>query len=619
MDKILDNIKGPKEIKALSVEELDILSGEIREFLIDSVSKTGGHLASNLGVVELTLAMHKSFNFPKDKIVWDVGHQCYTHKILTGRKNKMATIRQFGGISGFPKREESKYDFFDTGHSSTSISAALGMARARDIKGEKHEVIAFIGDGAMTGGMCFEALNDVGHNHSKLIVILNDNEMSISENVGGLAKHLSKLRSTPGYLHTKKDVEVALSRIPLVGNHIKKSVKKAKDGIKKMVVPNMLFEELGLKYLGPVDGHNIQELLDVMKRAKKEDGPVVIHVRTTKGKGYRPAEDRPNVFHGVSSFNVETGESKKITTQKTYSDIFGDKMCEIAKDNKNLVVISAAMIEGTGLKNFAKKYPKQIIDVGIAEQHGVTMAGGMAASGIVPVVALYSSFLQRAYDQVVHDIATQNLHVVFALDRAGLVGADGETHQGVFDAGFLSEIPNMTVMAPASYKEQENMLDFAINKFNSPIAIRYPRGSSDGDLVSDNIAVELGKGVISSHGKDVTLIASGKMVAEALKAKALLLEKGIDAEVVNLRFIKPLDENLILSSALKTKKVVVIDEAPIEASIAYRIRNIVPKSVEMLYKTIPDEFTTHGSVEKLYEVIGIDGKGIAKSVEEWLK
>lgn len=618
MEKILDNIKQAGEVKNLSLEELNTLSSEIRNFLIESVSKTGGHLASNLGVVELTLALHKSFDFPKDKIVWDVGHQCYTHKILTGRKSQMSTIRQFGGISGFPKRDESEYDFFDTGHSSTSISAAVGIARARDIKNEDHQVIAFIGDGAMTGGMCFEALNDIGHNNSKVIVILNDNEMSISENVGALSKHLSNLRTTPGYLHTKKDVEIVLSKIPVIGKHIKKTIRTAKYGIKKMVVPNMIFEELGLKYLGPVDGHNIPQLLDVMKRAKEEKGSVLIHVRTVKGKGYTPAEERPNDYHGVSSFDIETGESKKISSEKTYSDIFGETMASIVEKRDDVVVISAAMIEGTGLKEFAQKYPKKIFDVGIAEPHSVTMAAGMATSGIVPVVSLYSSFLQRAYDQVVHDVATQNLHVVFALDRAGLVGADGETHQGVFDGGFLSGIPNMTVMIPTTYKEQEAMINFGINAMNSPVAIRYPRGSSKMELATDSIPIELGKGVIAEVGTDITLIASGKMVFEALIARELLLKKGISAEVLNLRFIKPLDKDLILKSGLKTKKVVVIDEAPIESSIAYRIKNILPE-VEMLYKTIPDEFTTQGAVEKLYEVIGIDGKGIADSIEEWLK
>lgn len=618
MEKILDNIKQASEVKNLSLEELNTLSSEIRNFLIESVSKTGGHLASNLGVVELTLALHKSFDFPKDKIVWDVGHQCYTHKILTGRKSQMSTIRQWGGISGFPKRDESEYDFFDTGHSSTSISAAVGMARARDIKNEDHQVIAFIGDGAMTGGMCFEALNDIGHNNSKVIVILNDNEMSISENVGALSKHLSNLRITPGYLHTKKDVEILLSKIPVIGKHLKKTIKTAKYGIKKMVVPNMIFEELGLKYLGPVDGHNIPQLLEVMKRAKDEKGSVLIHVRTVKGKGYIPAEERPNDYHGVSSFDIETGESKKISSEKTYSDIFGDTMSSIVEKRDDVVVISAAMIEGTGLKNFAQKYPKKIFDVGIAEPHSVTMAAGMATSGIVPVVSLYSSFLQRAYDQVVHDVATQNLHVVFALDRAGLVGADGETHQGVFDGGFLSGIPNMTVMIPTTYKEQEAMINFGINSMNSPVAIRYPRGSSKGELATDSIPIELGKGVIAEVGTDITLVASGKMVFEALLARELLLKKGISAEVLNLRFIKPLDKDLIIKSGLKTKKMVIIDEAPIESSIAYRIKNILPE-VDMLYKTIPDEFTNQGAVEKLYEVIGIDGRGIADSIEKWLK
>lgn len=618
MGKILDSIKDSKDVKQLDIKGLNSLSGEIREFLIKTVSKTGGHFASNLGVVELTLAVHHVFDMPKDKIVWDVGHQSYTHKILTGRKDKMGTIRQLNGLSGFPKREESEYDCFDTGHSSTSISAAVGIARARDLNKDNHEVIAVIGDGALTGGMAFEALNDVGRKHTKMIVILNDNEMSISQNVGGLSKHLSNIRTAPAYLSTKKDVENFLSKIPVVGKGIKSIIKRTKGGLKKFLYPNMLFEELGLKYLGPVDGHNMEALIKVLKRAKREPGPVLIHIRTKKGKGYTPAEERPNDFHGVSSFDVETGKSVKISSKATYSSVFGDKISSIAKEKENITLISAAMIEGTGLSKFSKMYPERIFDVGIAEQHAVTMAAGMAVNGITPVVALYSSFLQRAYDQVVHDVATQNLHVVFAIDRAGLVGNDGETHQGVFDTGFLMQIPNMTIMAPTDYKEFENMIEFATSKYNAPIAIRYPRGSAPSNLNNSDTPIELGKGVITMQGNDLTIIASGKMVYTAMEVRELLKAKNIDAEVLNLRFIKPLDEELILKSVNKTGKVVIIEEAPKDASFAYKIASLLPGDTEIMIETLPDEFIKQGSIDELLKLNGLDAKSIAHKIEHKL-
>jgi len=619
MKKILDSINDSNDVKKLDYEELDLLSAEIREFLINSISKTGGHFASNLGVVELTLAMHHVFDFPNDKIVWDVGHQSYTHKILTGRKDKMHTLRQLNGLSGFPKREESEYDCFDTGHSSTSISAAIGIARARDLKHEKNEVIAFIGDGALTGGMAFEALNDVGRNYSKLIVVMNDNEMSISENVGGLSQHLSNIRTAPAYLSTKEDVKIFISKIPLIGKGLRKLLSKAKGSLKKFLYPNMLFEELGFKYLGPVDGHDIEALTKVLKRAKKEKKPVLIHVRTKKGKGYKPAEERPNDFHGVSSFNIETGESVKIATKPTYSDVFGDKMCEIASKKENLTVISAAMIEGTGLLEFSEKYPEKIFDVGIAEQHAVTMAAGLAANGITPVVALYSSFLQRAYDQVVHDVATQNLHVIFALDRAGLVGNDGETHQGVFDAAFLSQIPNMTVMVPTDYREFQNMIEFAVNKFDAPIALRYPRGSSPAVVKNSDSEIIIGRGIVVEEGNDLTVLASGKMVFTALEVRNILKASDIDAEVVNLRFIKPLDEELILKTTKKTGKVVIIDEAPKDGTIAYKIMSILPGGTKTLVKTLPDEFIKQGSVDELLKLNGLDAQSIAEDIMKTFK
>lgn len=614
--KYLDKINSPKELKQLNINELKILSNELRNYIIDSVSKTGGHLASNLGVIELTIALHYAFNTPEDKIIWDVGHQCYVHKILTGRKEQMLTMRQLNGLSGFPKRNESIYDVFDTGHSSTSISAAIGMARARDLKKENYDVVAVIGDGAMTGGMAFEALNDAGRSNTKLMIILNDNEMSISQNVGGLSYYLRRLRTDERYLSTKKDVEKLLNGMPLGGRKLKAFLKRAKDGIKKVVVPGMLFEELGLTYMGPIDGHNIEELLDNFKLAENIEGPIIMHVITKKGKGYKYAEQRPNEFHGVSPFDVVSGENLKKSTVPSYSDIFGKKMCEIAEKNENVVAITAAMTDGTGLTDFAKKYPKRLFDAGIAEQHAVTMAAGLAVNGIVPVVALYSSFLQRAYDQVVHDVALQNLHVVLAVDRAGLVGNDGETHQGVFDEGFLAQIPNMTVVAPGDYREFENMIEFAVNEYDGPMAIRYPRGSSNDNINNSDIKIEKGKGVVAAVGKDITIIAWGKMVSHALETREILKQHNIDAEVLNLRFTKPLDTELILQSVQKTKKAVIIDEAALNG-VSLIVKDIIPKNVEVMIKSLPDNFIKHGSVDELLKENKLDPKSIADDIIAW--
>lgn len=614
--KLLDNINTPNDIKRLNIDELNILCGELREYILKSVSKTGGHLASNLGVVELTVALHRVFNTPHDKIVWDVGHQTYIHKILTGRKNEMSSLRQFKGLSGFPKRNESIYDVFDTGHSSTSLSAAMGMARARDLKKEVYEIVAVIGDGALTGGMAFEALNDLGRSNTKLLIILNDNEMSISKNVGGLSRYLSKIRTTKGYLSTKKDVEKLLNKT-FVGGKIKGLLKRAKDGIKQIVVPGMLFEELGLTYMGPVDGHNIYEIIESLKIAKNIEGPLLMHVITKKGKGYKFAEDRPNEFHGVSAFNIDTGESFKKSSQ-SYSDFFGMKMCEIAEKNENVVAITAAMTDGTGLTDFSKKFPKRIYDAGIAEQHAVTMAAGLAVNGIIPVVALYSSFLQRAYDQVIHDVALQNLHVIFAVDRAGLVGNDGETHQGVFDEGFLCQIPNMTVLAPSDYREFGSMLEFAVS-FNGPIAIRYPRGSMSENINNSDLEIVLGKGCIVKEGHDITIAATGKMVNTAFQASKILKKANIDAEVINLRFIKPFDKKLLIESANKTKALVLIDEAPVYGSYVVNICNILPKNVDVLLKTLPDEFIKQGSTEELLKENKLDADSIAADIIKWRK
>jgi 1-deoxy-D-xylulose-5-phosphate synthase len=612
----LDKVNSPNDLKQLNINELKILSNELRNYLINSVSKTGGHLASNLGVVELTIALHYALNTPDDKIIWDVGHQSYVHKILTGRKEQMPTLRQLNGLSGFPKRSESIYDVFDTGHSSTSISAAIGMARARDLKKENYEIVAVIGDGALTGGMALEALNDAGRSNTKLLIVLNDNEMSISQNVGGLSRYLRRLRTDERYLSTKKDVEKLLNGMPLGGRKLKALLKRAKDGIKKVVVPGMLFEELGLTYMGPIDGHNVEELLESFKTAKNIEGPLIMHVITKKGKGYKYAEQRPNEFHGVSPFDVVTGENLKKSSVPSYSDVFGNKLCDIAEKNEKVVAITAAMTDGTGLLDFARKYPKRIFDAGIAEQHAVTMAAGIAANGLVPVVALYSSFLQRAYDQVIHDVALQNLHVVLAVDRAGLVGNDGETHQGVFDEGFLNQIPNMTVMAPADYREFENMIEFAVNEFDEPIALRYPRGSSKENINNSHIKIEKGKGVVAAEGKDVTIIAWGKMMTIAMETRDILKKDNIDAEVLNLRFTKPLDEALILNSVNKTKKAVVINEAGTYGT-ALVIKDIIPNSVDVMIKNLPDKFIRHGSVEELLMENKLDSDSIATDIKSW--
>lgn len=610
---LLDYINSPDDLRKLNSEELNILVCELRQYIIESVSKTGGHLASNLGVVELTVALHHSFNTPEDKIIWDVGHQSYVHKILTGRKDKMSTLRQYEGLSGFPKRCESCYDVFDTGHSSTSISAAIGIARARDYKKEQYEVVAVIGDGALTGGMAFEALNDLGRSNTKLIIILNDNEMSISPNVGGMSHYLSMIRTSNRYLSTKKDIEKLLNDMPIGGRTIKSFLKRAKDGIKKMVIPGMLFEELGLTYMGPIDGHNVDELLESFKAAKNIDGPLIMHIITKKGKGYKYAENRPGEYHGVAPFDVITGEILKKSTVPSYSEVFGRKLCDIAQNNKNVVAITAAMTDGTGLTEFANMYPDRILDAGIAEQHAVTMAAGLATNGIVPVVAIYSSFLQRAYDQIIHDVALQNLHVVFAIDRAGLVGNDGETHQGVFDEGFLCQIPNMVVMAPADYTEFENMLEYAINEYDGPIAVRYPRGSSTSVINNSNAVIEKGKGVIVKEGNDISIVCTGRMVQIALNVSVILKEHNIDAEIINLRFAKPLDDKLINASVNKTKKAVIIDEGS-TFGIASYIKSIMPNDVDILLKTLPDDFIQHGSVDELFKSNKLDAESIAYDI-----
>ncbi len=622
MDKLLDTIHSPKDIKTLNNTQLDMLADEIREFLLDSVSKTGGHLASNLGVVELTIALHKVFSTPKDKIVWDVGHQSYVHKILTGRKEQFNTLRLFGGLSGFPKTCESEHDFFNTGHSSTSISAALGMAKARDIMKQDYSVISVIGDGALTGGMAFEALNDAGRSPNNLIVVLNDNEMSITKNVGGLSTYLTRIRTEPRYSKVKQGVHDILNKIPIVGEYMANIVHKTKTSFKYLIMPGTLFEELGFTYIGPIDGHDIEELIRVLDKAKKMKGPLLIHTYTTKGKGYHHAEEKPHTFHGISRFDKETGEVMADKNVSNYSHIFGQCLNDIAAKDENIVAITAAMCEGTGLGDFAQNYPDRFFDVGIAEQHAVTFASGLAASGLKPVLAVYSSFLQRAYDQLIHDVALQNLNVVIGVDRAGLVGKDGETHQGIYDLSFLSHIPNMTIMSPSCYKELEMMLKYAVLKHNGPIAIRYPRGQENEGVPINNSEIMPGKGVLIKEGSDVSLVAVGKMVWTALKAAEKLERIGINAEIVNIRCIKPLDETLIIKSGMKTGKIVTLEDNTVIGGLGSAVESLLNQknSSDIAIKLIglPDEFIPHGKVNELFIQYGLDVDSVTRKIMKFV-
>ena len=618
MYHILNQVDNTEDLKKLNILEKQELAKDLRELVIDTVSKTGGHLASNLGVVEITIALHSVFNTPKDKIVWDVGHQTYIHKILTGRKNKISTLRSLNGLAGFPKAVESEYDAFDTGHSSTSISAALGMARARDIKGEKNSVIAVIGDGALTGGMAFEALNDTGSSNTNLIVILNDNEMSISKNVGGLSTFLTRIRTRKSYNKSNNYIKRITLRIPFIGKKIVRLVRKIKYSIKQLFLPNMFFEDIGFKYLGPVDGHNIEKLEEILEKAKSLSGPILIHVITKKGKGYEPAEKNPDKFHATSAFNKETGKSLK-EKKDDYSKIFGDELVKLAKKNDKIVAITAAMRDGTGLTNFAKEFPNRFFDVAIAEQHALTMAAGMAKEGLIPVVSIYSSFYQRAYDPIIHDICTQKLHVVMCIDRAGVVGNDGETHQGMFDLAFLNIIPNITILAPKDFIELRQMLEFAVN-YNGPIAIRYPRGGEEKTKFLTHKSIEKGKAEILKEGEDVSIIAIGKMVAKAQNIAEILESKGIDAEVINERFIKPLDKETIIKSIEKTENVITIEDGTIEGGLGTVIEELILeenlKNVKFKKFGYPDRFIKHGKTEEIEDIFGLTEKNIVEYVEK---
>lgn len=617
---MLEKIDSPEDLKKLNIEEKNKLAQEIREYILQVVSENGGHLASNLGVVELTLALHSVFDMPKDKIIWDVGHQSYVHKIITGRREEFKTIRKLDGLSGFPKINESEYDNFDTGHSSTSISAALGMARARDLKGEDEQVIAVIGDGALTGGMALEALNDAGYSQTKMIVILNDNEMSISKNVGGLNLFLSKLRTKKLYKKSSISVKKMLNKIPVIGKPTVKIIQRMKRSIKQLVIPKMFFEDIGFIYLGPVDGHNIEQLENILKLSKELDKPVLIHVLTKKGKGYKIAEENPDRFHATSPFDIETGKPKK-EKKNDYSKVFGEKLVNLAKNNEKIVAITASMKDGTGLTKFAKEFPDRFFDIGIAEQHAVTMAAGMAKEGMIPFVPIYSSFYQRAYDQVIHDVAIQNLPVIMCVDRAGLVGQDGETHQGLLDMAFFRLVPNLTIMAPKDFKELEEMMEFAIT-LNKPVVIRYPRGGEDTSIKFDKQdKIELGKAEILKEGKDISIIAIGNKVSKAMKIAEDYEKEGLEAEVINARFLKPLDIETIKNSIQKTKKVITIEDGTTINGLGTAIKELIIdenlKDIEIKELALPDEFIRHGTVEELEGIYVQKGRFFLDKMSNW--
>ena len=677
---MLEKINNAEDLRKLNINEKNILAQEIREYILEVVSKNGGHLASNLGIVELTLAIHDVFDLNKDKVIWDVGHQSYVHKILTGRKQELKTIRTLDGLAGFPKTSESETDCFNTGHSSTSISAAMGMAKARDLKNEDHSVIAVIGDGALTGGMALEALNHVGSSRTRMIVILNDNEMSISKNIGGINKLLTRLRAKKKYTISNKKGRKIIEKIPLVGDSIVRGVTKLKKSIKQLILPKMYFEEIGFKYLGPVDGHNIEDLEYLLSSAKELDEPVLIHVLTKKGKGYKPAEENPDRFHGTGPFNIETGESTK-KKSKDYSKAFGEKLIEIAEKNEKIVAITAAMRDGTGLKSFSEIFPERFFDVGIAEQHALTFAAGLAKEGMIPFVPIYSSFYQRAYDQVIHDICIQKLHVIMCVDRAGCVGNDGETHQGLYDMAFFKLVPNITIMAPKDFEELAQMMDFAIN-LKAPVVIRYPRGgeadikfekhkvmeldkNASGNGISKQSELEkseteqsvalqskseksevkqnepkqrkaenenieqnklekdeliLGKAEILREGEDVTIIGIGKMTSTAMKVAKMLEKNEVSAEVINARFLKPLDESTITKSISKTKFVITIEDGTEIGGLGSSIKElIVNKNIECVKIkcfAYPDEFIKHGSVPELEKLYGLDCESICDYVRK---
>ncbi len=613
---LLDNIRQENDIKNLNEEDLALLAKEIREFLIEKISVTGGHLGSNLGAVELTMALHLALNLPEDKIIWDVGHQSYTHKLLTGRRSGFDTLRKYGGMSGFPKRRESECDAFDTGHSSTSISAGLGLVKARDLNGEKHLVVSVIGDGSLTGGMAYEALNNAARLDSNYIIVLNDNNMSISENVGGVSKYLSNVRTADGYLDLRDGVYNTLKDMPKYGNQMVKFIRRAKNSVKQLVIPGMFFEDMGITYLGPVDGHDIGQMVRVFNVAKRVKKAVLVHVLTQKGKGYLPAERHPARFHGAEPFEVETGLPAHPRAKANYTDIFSTVMTKLGQRDEKVVAITAAMPDGTGLKRFRNMYPERFFDVGIAEEHAVTFAAGLAAGGMKPIVAIYSSFLQRAYDQILHDVCIQNLPVVFAIDRAGLVGSDGETHQGIFDLSYLSSIPNMHIMAPKNKWELSDMMKFAIG-FGAPIAVRYPRGEAYDGLKEHRKPIVYGKSEWIYEEGDICLLAVGSMVKTACQVREQLKEKGYSCSLINARFVKPLDEDTIESAYDAHKLFVSMEENVASGGYGEKVREFLDRKKwgkAFLSIAIPDAYVEHGNVELLRQEIAIDADSVTKRI-----
>ena len=618
---MLEKIQKPNDIKKIPADQLPALAEEIREFIIESLSKTGGHLASNLGVVELTIAMHRVFDLPKDKLIWDVGHQSYTHKILTGRKDGFETLRREGGISGFPKRSESDCDVFDTGHSSTSISAGVGYVRARELKKENYSVVSIIGDGALTGGMAYEALNNAASLKSNFIIVLNDNEMSITENVGGMSSYLSGLRTASAYTDFKMDVTKALNRIPGIGPGMVDAMRKTKSSIKQIIIPGMLFEDMGLTYLGPVDGHNIPQLIKTFQEAKRFEGPILVHVLTQKGRGYEPAMRHPARFHGAGPFDVKTGLPVG-KSNPTYTEVFSTVMRKMGDRRKDVAAVTAAMMTGVGLKRFSNMFPDRCFDVGIAEEHAVTFAAALSLGGITPVVAIYSSFLQRAYDQIMHDVCMQNLHVVFAIDRAGLVGYDGETHHGIFDLSYLGSMPNMTILAPKNLWELSDMIKFAVD-YDGPIAVRYPRGEAYTGLKEFRAPICLGKSEVIHEGSRVALLAVGSMVKMAEEVQKQLKERmDMDAALVNARFVKPIDEELLRSFADTYELVVTLEENVKDGGFGERVlafaeEEDLPFGVEII--ALPDRFIPHGSVSYQMKQVGFTPEDICGRIGEYYR
>ena len=616
---VLERINKENDIKNLNWDELDVLSAEIRQFLVQKVSENGGHLASNLGVVELTMAMHMVYDLPEDKMIWDVGHQAYTHKILTGRKEGFDTLRKFEGMSGFPKRNESDCDSFDVGHSSTSIAAGLGYVEARRILGENYNVVSVIGDGSLTGGMAYEALNNASHLNGNYVIVLNDNNMSISENVGGMSRYLDGIRTANFYNDLKKGVTATLNRIPGVGKNIVSSIRKTKNSIKQLFVPGMLFEEMGITYLGPVDGHDLKALCRTLKEAKKMNHAVLVHVLTKKGKGYAPAEQFPSKFHGTGPFNVETGNVLEVKEKDTYTDVFGKVMYKLGEQEERLVAITAAMKDGTGLTGFQKKYPERFFDVGIAEEHAVTFAAGLAAAGMKPVFAVYSAFLQRGYDQVVHDVCMQKLPVVFAIDRAGLVGSDGETHQGAYDIAYLNHIPNMTILSPKNKWELADMLRFAV-KYDGPIALRYPRGTAYDGLQEFRTPIEYGKSEMIYEESDIAILSVGHMMEEAYKVWKQLKEKGYKCTLVNARFVKPMDTDMLCKLAETHKTFVTIEEGVANGGFGQGVTQFAYQNkldVNVIVNAIPDQYVEQGSIGQLRKQIKLDADSIVEKIESF--